>query len=71
VLYKLGKNKNKNSICIVNMTTIIESNTDEDICAVCLQKIDSNIETNRSRKKHITQFHTDCLQKIVDIIKNE
>ena len=53
------------------MTTIIESNTDEDICAVCLQKIDSNIETNRSRKKHITQFHTDCLQQIANIIKNE
>jgi hypothetical protein len=43
----------------------------EYICPVCLQKIDSNIETNRSRKKHITQFHTSCLQEIVDIIKNE
>ena len=43
----------------------------EDICAVCLQNIDSNIETNRSRKKHITQFHTDCLQQIANIIKND
>jgi hypothetical protein len=43
----------------------------EDICPVCLKKIDNNIETNPSRKKYTTQFHTSCLQEIVDIIKNE